>query len=192
MIRKSMRKYRIIRSSRKTVGLEMTADGLLVRAPRTAGKRTIERAIKENEAWIAKAEARMNRIAEEVRRLDPLTPEDIKALAQEAKKVIPKRVEYYAKIIGVAPGRITIRNQKTKWGSCSAKGNLNFNCLLMLTPPEVLDSIVVHELCHLKEMNHSRRFYDEVLKAYPEYRKWNKWLKENGGILMRRMEEGKR
>lgn len=187
-----MRKYRIVRSARKTIGLEMTEEGLIVRAPLRARRSSIERVIKENSQWIARAEQRVNRTAEAVQEYGPLTPEDIKLLADKAKTVIPQRVEYYAKIIGVEPGRITIRNQKTKWGSCSAKGNLNFNCLLMLTPPEVLDSIVVHELCHLKEMNHSRRFYDEVLKAYPEYRKWNKWLKENGGILMRRMEEGKR
>ncbi|MBR4241372.1 MAG: M48 family metallopeptidase, partial [Eubacterium sp.] len=75
----------------------------------------------------------------------------------------------------------------TKWGSCSSKGNLNFNCLLMLTPPEVIDSVVVHELCHRKEMNHSKRFYDEVLRVYPDYKKWNKWLKDNGSAIMNRM-----
>ena len=100
-------------------------------------------------------------------------------------KVIPERVKYYAPQIGVRCGRITIRNQKTRWGSCSAKGNLNFNCLLMLTPPEVIDSVVVHELCHLKEMNHSKKFYDEILRVYPDYKKWDKWLKQNGsGIMM--------
>ncbi len=80
-------------------------------------------------------------------------------------------------------GNDAIRSQRTKWGSCSAKGNLSFNCLLMLAPPEFLDSIVVHELCHRKEMNHSKRFYAEVLRVFPEYRKWNKWLKENGWLL---------
>ena len=73
------------------------------------------------------------------------------------------------------------------WGSCTAKGNLNFNCLLMLTPPEVLDSIVVHELCHRKHMNHSAEFYAEVLRVYPDYRKWEKWLKENGKRLIAQM-----
>ncbi|MBR3738310.1 MAG: M48 family metallopeptidase, partial [Eubacterium sp.] len=67
------------------------------------------------------------------------------------------------------------------------KGNLNFNCLLMLTPPEVIDSVVVHELCHRKEMNHSKEFYSEVLRVYPEYKKWNKWLKDNGSAIMARM-----
>ena len=101
--------------------------------------------------------------------------------------MIPDRVAYYAEKMGVTYGSITIRNQRTRWGSCSAKGNLNFNCLLMLAPPEVLDGVVVHELCNRIEMNHSKKFYEEVLRVYPEYRKSEKWLKENGRALLRRM-----
>jgi predicted metal-dependent hydrolase len=117
----------------------------------------------------------------------PYTKEEIKELADKACELIPKKVRHYASIIGVDYGRITIRNQKTRWGSCSSKGNLNFNCLLMLCPDEVIDSIVVHELCHRKYMNHSARFYEEVEKAYPEYSKWHKWLKDNGAFIMGRM-----
>ena len=113
--------------------------------------------------------------------------EDIRSLAEQAMKMIPERVAYYAPRIGVTYGRITIRNQKTRWGSCSAKGNLNFNCLLMLAPPEVVDSVVVHELCHRKEMNHSKKFYEEVLKVFPDYWKWHRWLKDHGAALMKRM-----
>ena len=112
---------------------------------------------------------------------------DIQELADRALETIPERVRYYAPLVGVTYGRIMIKNQKSRWGSCSSKGNLNFNCLLMLTPPEVLDSVVVHELCHRKVMNHSQKFYDEVLKVYPDYWKWTKWLKTNGDILMKRM-----
>ena len=118
---------------------------------------------------------------------DKLTAEEIRALAAKALEVIPKRVAYYAPLMGETYNRITIRNQKTRWGSCSSKGNLNFNCLLMLCPPEVIDSVVVHELAHRREMNHSKRFYAHVLRVYPDYYKWNKWLKENGPALIRRM-----
>ena len=113
---------------------------------------------------------------------------DIRKLADQASVVIPKRVEYFAEKIPVTYGRITIRNQKTRWGSCSGKGNLNFNCLLMLAPPEVLDYVVVHELCHRKEMNHSERFWREVENILPDYRERKKWLKENGGRLIARMQ----
>ena len=138
----------------------------------------------DNKKWfddhLAKAQAREKAMAEVHR----LTQDEIQALANRALEVIPQRVAYYAPLVGVTYGRITIRNQRSKWGSCSSKGNLNFNCLLMLTPPEVLDSVVVHELCHRKEMNHSERFYAEVLRVFPDYWAQNKWLKENGDILM--------
>ena len=101
-----------------------------------------------------------------------------------ALKVIPERVEYFAKVIGVTYGKITIRNQKTRWGSCSSKGNLNFNCLLMLAPSEVLDYVVVHELCHRKQMNHSKAFWLEVEKVLPIYKEVRKWLKEEGSQMI--------
>ena len=89
-----------------------------------------------------------------------------------ARRCIPERVRYYAPKVGVDYCSITIRCQKFRWGSCSGRGNLSFNCLLMLTPPEVIDSVVVHELCHRKEMNHSAAFYAHVLRVFPEYRTW--------------------
>lgn len=103
------------------------------------------------------------------------------------KDIQPMTEHDYAKQIGVTYGRITIRNQKTRWGSCSSKGNLNFNCLLMLTPPEVIDYVVVHELCHRKEMNHSGAFWAEVEKVLPDYKEQVKWLKENGAQIIGRM-----
>ena len=119
--------------------------------------------------------------------VEKLTDAEINELKKEAESVIPRRVEYFARVVGVEYGRITIRCQKTRWGSCSSKGNLNFNCLLMLAPPEVLDSVVVHELCHLKVMNHSKAFYDEVLRAYPNYKQDHQWLKDHGAEIMSRV-----
>ena len=100
--------------------------------------------------------------------------------------MIPERVRYFAPKVGVDYGMITIRNQKTRWGSCSARGNLNFNCLLMLAPSEVIDYVVVHELCHRKELNHSPRFWAEVARVLPDYKRQERWLKENGKRLMAR------
>lgn len=179
--------HTVIRSNRKTLALQIKDGELIVRAPRNAKQTEIDIMIDRHWAWIEKhlQKAEQHRHAAEA--LEPLTMEEIRTLADQALKVIPERVRYYAPLIGVTYGRITIRNQHTKWGSCSAQGNLNFNCLLMLTPPEVLDSVVVHELCHRKEMNHSDRFYAEVLRVFPEYKKWDKWLKDNGPVLMQRM-----
>ena len=89
--------------------------------------------------------------------------------------------------MNVQYGRITIRNQKTRWGSCSSKGNLNFNCLLMLAPDEVVDYVVIHELCHLIEMNHSKAFWKQVEQMMPDYKKHRKWLKDHGNEIMERM-----
>lgn len=185
-----MEDYEIIRSRRKTVGLEVTRDGrVLVRAPYRLPKSAIDQVVSRHERWIKKHQEmiRQEETAAETQGEKPLTYEDIQALADQALRVIPERVAFYAPKVGVTYGRITIRNQKTRWGSCSAKGNLNFNCLLMLMPPEVVDSVVVHELCHRLYMNHSKQFYEEVLRVYPAYWKWNDWLNKNGGRIMRRM-----
>lgn len=95
-------------------------------------------------------------------------------------------MEYFAEKIGVDYGRITIRCQKTRWGSCSSSGNLSFNCLLMLVPESVRDYVIVHELCHRKEMNHSARFWREVAEVCPDYQASRAWLRKNGGALIAR------
>ncbi|MBP5254738.1 MAG: M48 family metallopeptidase [Lachnospiraceae bacterium] len=182
--------FRVIRSDRRTIGLEVDRTGrVVVRAPRFARDRDIERFVEAHRDWIRKQQEKARAQAARAGELKKLTWEELEALADRALKVVPERVRHYAPLVGVTYGRVTIRNQKTKWGSCSRQGNLNFNCLLMLAPPEVLDSVVVHELCHRLEMNHSERFYREVYRVFPAYDRWNRWLKENGGTLMLRMPE---
>lgn len=178
---------KIIRSNRKSLGLEVNAEGLIIRAPLQATDAEINMFILQHKGWIEKNLEKVVEKQKALEQIEPLTMEEVRSLADKALKVIPERVRFYAPKVGVTYGRITIRNQRSKWGSCSSKGNLNFNCLLMLTPPEVIDSVVVHELCHRKEMNHSEKFYAEVLRVFPECWKWDKWLKENGDMLMKRM-----
>lgn len=115
------------------------------------------------------------------------TEDEVKNIKRKARKIIPERVGYWAEKIGVTYGRIAIRLQSSRWGSCAANGNLNFNCLLVLMPSEVLDSVVVHELCHRRHMNHSKEFYAEIDRVFPDYRRWNKWLKDNGGVYLKRV-----
>ena len=178
----------IIRSARKTLSLEVKPDGsVLVRAPYGYSDGEIEQFIKKHKRWLEDKQKKAAERAREAEKIQKLTFVQIQELADKALKVIPERVAYFAPKVGVTYGKVTIRNQKTRWGSCSSKGNLNFNCLLMLTPPEVIDSVVVHELCHRKEMNHSDRFYAEVLRVFPEYHKWSRWLKEHGPGIMHRM-----
>ena len=180
---------KIIRGRRRTFALSWENGGFVCRVPYLAGDRAVRSFLKKNEGWMDRQLAEQARISEYLRREGRLSEAELAALKKAAKKTIPERVAHYAPLVGVSCGRISIRAQQTRWGSCSAKGNLNFNCLLMLAPPEVLDSIVVHELCHRLEMNHSPRFYAKVLKVFPEYRRWNRWLKENGPLLLARLPE---
>ena len=180
--------YSIVRSSRRTLSVEIKSDGqVLVRAPYRVTNQEIDRFIRQKADWIEKH----LKLVKEKRAARPavqhLTMDEIRSLADEALKDLPERVNRLAPLVGVTYGRITVRNQKTRWGSCSSKGNLNFNCLLMLTPPEVRDYVVVHELCHRLEMNHSKRFWANVERILPDYRERKQWLKDHGSEIMARM-----
>lgn len=177
--------YRVIRSSRRTVSVQITLSGeVLVRCPKRMSNADVRRFVESKSGWIKKHLEKQT-----AAQLPAFTAEQIQALARQARQTIPERAAYFAPLVGVSYGRITIRSQHTLWGSCSSKGNLNFNCLLMLTPPEVLDYVVVHELCHRKEMNHSARFWAEVERILPDYEIQRKWLRENGTALISRLEK---
>ena len=179
--------YTVIHSSRKTLALQIKNGELIVRAPKRTSLATIERFVAEHEHWIKKHLAKSEQMQAEAATTPPLSPEELRGLTEEARRVFSERVAYFAPLVGVTYEKITIRHQSTRWGSCTARGNLNFNCLLLLAPPEVLDSIVVHELCHRKEMNHSPRFYAEVHRVLPNYDATHAWLKEHGASLMSRL-----
>ncbi len=180
--------YKIIRSGRSTVGIELTLEGeVLIRAPYSITEEEIHKIVLKKSAWIEKhrkiIEKRNQQMKED--NVHAMTREELKILGEQALKVLPERTAYYAKKMGVTYGRITIRNQKTRWGSCSSKGNLNFNCLLMKAPTAVQDYVVVHELAHRKEMNHSKAFWALVESILPDYKQWEAWLKNNGHRLMK-------
>lgn len=178
--------YTLIKSRRKTIAIEIREDGVIVRAPLRTSKREADAFVAKHADWIQKQRKKVDARRAERESVPRLTDEELAELKVRALDYIPGRVDHYARLMGLSYGRITLRMQKTRWGSCSAKKNLNFNILLMLAPPEVIDSVIVHELCHLREMNHSPRFYELVRSVYPEYDKWNRWLKQNGSLLMSR------
>ena len=161
----------VVYSARRTMGLEVKADGSVVaRVPRRTPDQAVKGFVEER------------RRAEEER--GPRDYEGDPALErwyrEQARKRIAWRTAYFARHMGVTYGRISIRAAKTRWGSCSAEGNLNFHWKLILMPPEILDYVVVHELAHRKEMNHSDRFWAEVERVLPDYRQRRAWLKEHG------------
>ena len=177
--------YKIIRSNRKSIGMQLTESGIVVRAPYFATTYQIERFVRDHEPWIRSQLAKQQRRQASASSVKVMTDEQLARLRKLAKAYIPQRIAYYAPIVGVASRvrSISIRCQKTRWGSCTSKGSISINCLLMLAPKEVLDAVIVHELCHLIEMNHSQRFYANVMRVYPDYKKWYGWLKENGARL---------
>jgi len=176
--------YIIIRSRRKTISIQVKDGQPILRAPKWLSDREILAFAAKNQDWTRRQIEKANTERAALAAVRRLTPEELRGLAQRAKAVIPARVAYYAPLVGVTYGRVAVRCQRTRWGSCGANGNLNFNCLLLLAPPEVLDSVVVHELCHRKVPNHSDAFYAEVLRVLPDYRERHRWLRENGKNLM--------
>ena len=173
--------YTLIRSDRKSIGIQITADGVVVRAPKRLSAAEIERFVQSKRSWI---EGHLSKIPAPQPKF---TQEEIEALAQKALTVIPDRVRHFAPIVGVSYGRITIRSQRSRWGSCSGKGNLNFNCLLMLAPEAVADYVIIHELCHLVQHNHSKAFWDLVAQTMPDYAAYRQWLKTHGKSLIGRL-----
>lgn len=182
----------IQRSRRKSLVIEVGPGGkVIVKAPLLYPARDIERFVIQKETWIRRKLSEQKRkqktLEERNRYLTPFTEDEIRQMQSDARRIIPGRVAYYAPIVGVTYNRIAIRGQKTRWGSCSSKGNLNFNFLLTKVPEDVLDYVVVHELCHRKHMNHSREFWNEVARVVPDYREKKKWLRNYGGILINRL-----
>ncbi|MBR5111358.1 MAG: M48 family metallopeptidase [Clostridia bacterium] len=183
----------VIRSSRKTLSMRITGpDAVEIRAPKTVSQAQIDDFIREHRAWLDKHMQIVNQREEEAAKLPPLTGQELLALSDKALMYIPQRARYFSSLLHVTYGRIAIRSQKSKWGSCSSQGNLSFNCLLMLCPQEVADYVIVHELCHRIEMNHSPRFWAEVEKLDPNYRAHRQWLKTEGSKLIARMEHARR
>ena len=182
----------IIRSKRKTLGLEVRYDGsVTARVPMRASRKIIENFIQEHEGWIIRkrqewslaGNAKVNS-KDRQRGLNVVDPSKVLPVVEtgEGKAKIRHQIEekvfYYAKFMGVTYNRITMRNQKTRWGSCSSQGNLNFNNRLLFVPEELVDYVVVHELAHRKEMNHSRAFWNVVEEYLPDYKERRAKLRE--------------
>ena len=176
-----MTEYELIRSGRKSLTIQVKTDGsVVVRAPLRLAKYRIERFVTEHEDWIRTQQKKVEKYREQVH---VITEEERRDGILRARKIFPERTAYFAKRMGVTYNRITIREQKTRWGSCSSVGNFNYNWKLVLMPPGVLDYVVVHELSHIGNMNHSRRFWQRVASVLPDYQMRQRWLKQQAYIL---------
>ena len=166
--------YTLIYSDRKTFSLSVKGGILTVRAPRKMPVKIIDSFIEKHAEWIEKhLESEKARCA----KFDDITEEDIKRLKREAKNYLIDKTQYFANIMGLKYGRITITSAKTRFGSCSSKGNISYSYRLMLYPEAAREYVVVHELAHLREMNHSNKFYDIIEKVLPDYKERRRMLK---------------
>lgn len=171
---------KIIRSRRRTLAIEVREGGeVIVRAPLYSRKAEIDTFIKSHENWIITKYNLM--ITKQNSKPEHVFPKPEEINAEELNRIKAKfaeRTAYYAGLINVTYNGITVRNQKTRWGSCSSKGNLNFNYRLYYMPEELMDYVIIHELCHRKYMNHSKEFWDEVSRYCPDYAAKRRKLKE--------------
>lgn len=172
----------IIRSKRRSMAIQIRTDGsVVVRVPMHASDRAIKRFVSAHARWIADNRGQMF----ERRKKLADNPYDIPAwesLSAADKKIakqkIMEHVDYYARRMEIDYGSISMRNQKSRWGSCSSKGNLNFNYRLAYLPEELLDYVVVHELAHRRHMDYSAAFWEEVETYYPAYKKCRQMLND--------------
>ena len=172
----------VIRSDRKSIGLEIRQDtSVIARVPYRLSDKGLETFLEKHTEWIL-CKRKLAGKRQDYRRFTNAPPfSQLTAKEREQiKEKIAARVKYYCEVMGVTVGRITIRNQKTRWGSCSSKGNVNFNYQLYYLPEKLLDYVVVHELAHLRHMNHSSLFWTEVGRYFPDFQECRKQLGEYG------------
>lgn len=168
--------YDIIRTKRKTVGLQVKEDcSVIVRVPLNYSDEIVEIIVEKHSSWIVKAIEKQRFLNENK---TVYTNEDIAALKTKAAKIIFERVEYYSKIMKLEPTSVKITSAKRRFGSCSGKNGLCFSLYLADYPIEAIDYVVVHELAHIKHHNHSARFYALVEKYLPDYKRRAELLKK--------------
>ena len=159
--------YEIIRSDRKTLGLQVKDGRVIVRAPRRVTQQQIERFVREHEDWIQNA---LNRQAAKQAAHPEPTEAERAELIRRAKEILPQRTSFWAERMGLYPTKIRITSARRRFGSCSSEGHICYSWRLMQYPPEAIDYVVVHELAHLKHMNHSPAFHALVSKYLPDHK----------------------
>lgn len=164
----------VIRAKRKTMSLSVNDDlQAVVRAPYGASEKSIKEFVESNSAWLEKAVLRKQK---QLERCD-ISDDEKEQLKSLAKQVIPKRVEYYSRLMNLYPTDVKITSAKKRFGSCNGKNSLCFSYFLMKYPIEAVDYVVVHELAHIKHHNHSKDFYNLIKKYLPDYKERERLLK---------------
>ena len=166
--------YEIIRSKRRTVSLQVKLDGrIVVRAPLHTSEKAINDFVIKHVDWIKKKQD----LVKAVQDTEDFDENEVKALKARLKEIIAPILEHYSEKMGVSYDKFSINSAKSRFGSCSSKKTLNFSYRLMLYPYEAIEYVCVHELAHLREMNHSKKFWAIVEAYLPDYKARKKLLK---------------
>ena len=170
--------YRLIRSRRRTASICVTPQGeVVVRAPMRMPLSQIEDFVGEKRSWIERTVMKQKQTAAQRKQIR-LSPEQVKEVRRLAGEDLAARVRRFEPMMGVRCSAVKISGAKTVWGSCSSKGTINFTYRLWFAPEPLRDYVVVHELAHLIEMNHSERFWSQVERVMPDYRQRRRLLRE--------------
>lgn len=168
--------YELIRSSRRTLSLEIARDGqILVRAPMRLPQKRIDAFLEEHLDWIAKHQEIQSR--RRAAHPEP-APGEREELIRRAKEILPQKVDYFSRIMGLYPTGITITGAEKRFGSCSGKNRICFSWRLMAYPEAAVDYVVVHELAHIRHKNHGKDFYACVASVLPDWKVRRQLLKE--------------
>ncbi len=167
-------KYKVIYSKRKTIALSIVDGGLVVKAPLKTKDEAIEAVIRKHARWVERHLASQRR---KIEMFSSLSEDDIKMLKKSARIYFKEKIEYFSQIMGIKYSRMTITSAEKRFGSCNSKGNICFSYRLMLYPEAAREYVVVHELAHRIEMNHSPRFYKIIESVLPDYKERKRLLK---------------
>jgi predicted metal-dependent hydrolase len=197
----------LIRSKRRTILLQIKSDGtFIVRAPLRTDINRINQFVKEKNNWIITKQSEIKKRFQELQEtiLGHTTKNEILFLGESisfapkkemnksqliswyeesAWQYLSQRVDFFTKKFGLNYNRVKINSAKTRWGSCSSKGNINFSWRLIMAPKDVVDYVVIHEIAHLKHRNHSARFWNFVEEMMPQHENQRKWLRKHGFLL---------
>lgn len=173
----SMQEYELIRTKRRTLALYVRQDGRIeVRAPLRTSKAYIDGFVKGKQDWILSTQNKLSD-RQAAQKTIELTAEEVAKYKKQAKKFFQLKCQYFGLQMGIRHGNVKINSARTRWGSCNRKGDINLTYRLLFAPEELIDYVIVHELAHIREMNHSSRFWAVVEQMMPDYRERRKKLK---------------
>ncbi len=172
--------YEWRKSRRRSIAITIDETGkLIVRSPMFTSRRQVENLLKERRGWIEEKQQMMKERGD----TPSILEHDESWYIERAKILYPKRIAMYEPLVGVHAGKIRISGPKTRWGSCNIHGDIMLHWRLMLADVDILDYVIVHELCHVHHMDHSDAFWHQVERVLPDYKQRRRWLRENGWRL---------